>query len=481
MCGTMYGSGEVQEITGLSDAEYEWSDNNFLMDELQDGAAKVKSRTLVTFSKDLQFMVCRSNISTNSTPEYVIESFPVSESGIYQIVGISSSGTEYKKYRYTLAELGISSNENIKDIALGCAGLNGNSKECLLIILTDLHTHFYTYHLSDNGVIGRVYETETNVIENYMTDPLDGTSYIYTSNQTPNIFYTIDYSRNITDNNYYIIKHTLTMLPNSQPYLVSDNGNLFKRDSISFNRQNCGTYITQDDRFLVVNVSPGSSSSYIGALIKINGETHAADSFYSLNSQYNANVILNNYNILIRISATKMEMYNISYNENNEISTLNLIKEININLSGGNNRVYDFNVLTLDNSRIVIITALKQGSSSEKNFNLTIFDVDTILNTINGETITPIQVIPFIQTNEPIGMYSDISGANIKVPTSENRLKGFYTAVDAGNLIGVIYQGKTFLKVTPEVLSAVSGDVKNGKTFIGSSGAVEIGTLEVNG
>ena len=335
--------------------------------------------------------------------------------------------------------------------------------------------------VSDNGVIGRVYETETNVIENYMTDPLDGSPYIYTSNQTPNIFYTIDYSINITDNNYYIIKHTLTMLPNSQPYLVSDNGNLFKRDSISFNRQNCGTYITQDDRFLVVNVSPGSSSSYIGALIKINGETHAADSFYSLNSQYNANVILNNYNILIRISATKMEMYNISYNENNEISTLNLIKEININLSGGNNRVYDFNVLTLDNSRIVIITALKQGSSSEKNFNLTIFDVDTILNTINGETITPIQEIPFIQTNEPIGMYSDISGANIKVPTSENRLKGFYTAVDAGNLIGVIYQGKTFLKVTPEVLSAVSGDVKNGKTFIGSSGAVEIGTLEVNG
>lgn len=272
----MYGSGEVEEITGLSSAAYEYSDNNFLMDELDDGSPKVKSRSLVTFSKDLRFMVCLSDISTTSTPEYVIESFPVSESGIYIMADISTTeGIKYRKYRYTLEELGIGSDETIREIALGCAGLFGRPNNCLLIIATNLHTHFYTYHLSDNGQIGRVYETETDVIENFVTDAIDGSYtgiHAYTSNQVPNIFYTVRATYGIGDYRYYFAKNTLTRLANSGFYLSKEESEGYTSDTIGLYRQNYGTYITKDDRFIIGN--RGGFTSYRGFIAQINNENH---------------------------------------------------------------------------------------------------------------------------------------------------------------------------------------------------------------
>ena len=269
LVGTMYGSGEVEEITGLSSAAYEYSDNNFLMDELDDGSTQVISRYLVTFSKDLRFMVCYSTLSGN---ERVIESFPVSENGIYIMADITTEGVKYRKYRYTLEELGISSDEVIRDIALGCAGLFGRPNNCLLIIVTTLHTHFYTYHLSDNGQIGRVYETETDVIENFVTDAIDGFPYLYTSNQVPHIFYTVRNIVHTGDYTYYFAKNTLTRLANSGFYLSKEESSFGRTDFVQLCRQNFGTYITQDDRFIVG--TPGGFTSYPGFIAQINNENN---------------------------------------------------------------------------------------------------------------------------------------------------------------------------------------------------------------
>lgn len=55
------------------------------------------------------------------------------------------------------------------------------------------------------------------------------------------------------------------------------------------------------------------------------------------------------------------------------------------------------------------------------------------------------------------------------------------STTDESNLLGIEYKGQFFTQIKPELLSAGGADVRAGKTFIGWSGVVETGTLEVEG
>ena len=93
-------------------------------------------------------------------------------------------------------------------------------------------------------------------------------------------------------------------------------------------------------------------------------------------------------------------------------------------------------------------------------------DEDTIVadNELDIETTTSLDAI----TSENL----DLS----KIVFNNFRQVSFQTDIE--NIIGVKYKNKIFY-ATKNELTATTGDVKTGKTFIGQSGTVETGTMEV--
>ena len=196
--------------------------------------------------------------------------------------------------------------------------------------------------------------------------------------------------------------------------------------------------------------------------------------------RYATYVILNNYNIMLTASGRRIYLHNIGFNSEGIVSSIEQTKSLLVQYENGNIDSFShLYALTLDNSKIAIYVFHEGGSRVDSDHTIAIFNIADIINGEDNSTITPIQEISIPSSVDAI--FSDTSGANIKVLIGSTTLKGLTVASDSENIIGVKYMGKTFLKVTPEMLSATSGDVRSGKTFIGSSGAIEIGTLEVNG
>lgn len=216
LTGTMHDT-EIEEFYGVN------TDGALLSEQKIIGTLdtitgdRIIDREFMTFSKNLDYCVSLAyinNVTDSTNDENVtkyIESYKV-DNGL-QVIGGDDS---YKKYRYTFEELGIGTNETILDIALGAPGLMTYSNRCLLVILTyrvtppesgsqythEYVAHLYTYNLEENGAIGKMFDTQKYVIDNYekvIYSFTNGASYyistykgrIATFNLDPNQFYIV--------------------------------------------------------------------------------------------------------------------------------------------------------------------------------------------------------------------------------------------------------------------------------------------------
>lgn len=177
MTGTLQNI-DVEEIYGVNPVEPIKKLLTYIDSKDDVTGDTIVEKEFVTFSTNLDYCVCLitvNNVTTSTTDENAIKyiySYPIDENGLY-ITGDSNGN--YKKYRYTLNELGIEDDETIADIRFSIPGANGRSKESYLYILTTvgrtkIKLHIYTYHLSENGVIGKMYEEETASIEHYVEE-----------------------------------------------------------------------------------------------------------------------------------------------------------------------------------------------------------------------------------------------------------------------------------------------------------------------
>ena len=172
---------EIEEIYGTVDNEpYNIRNLNLAYGEPPDGAEKIKSRKFITFTKDGNY--CVSVGFGEDTNKQYIESFLNTEQGFtYQASSTQEGNTVYKKYRYTFEELGLTDDEGnigeIQDIAFSEPGFDSNTSKCILGILyyvqdpensniKKYYIRLLTYHMSDNGVIGKSYDTEFGIIDN---------------------------------------------------------------------------------------------------------------------------------------------------------------------------------------------------------------------------------------------------------------------------------------------------------------------------
>lgn len=161
----------VQEIYAPANETYVVTPMTSKLTIEPDGT-EVSGRTILAYSKNLDYCVSKVKLKNDSAT--YIESNMIASSGL--IIQASTGNDDniiYKKHRYSYEELGIENTETIRCATLGFPGLNNSETKCLLLIVTtgydaNVRIHFYTYHLTENGVIGKMYESEKNVIFNYI-------------------------------------------------------------------------------------------------------------------------------------------------------------------------------------------------------------------------------------------------------------------------------------------------------------------------
>lgn len=173
---------EVEEIYGTVVYEnYDVNSADILLGRPPDGSEKINilGRQIFTLSKDGNY--CVSYVVGADTNTKYIESFPVNDNGLYYnaSAGATTDNIIYKKYRYTFEDLGLYGDyeeiaTDILDICFGAPGFGGVTTKCILAITYKakvdadnygVYVKFITYHLSDNGIIGRAYDYETDYID----------------------------------------------------------------------------------------------------------------------------------------------------------------------------------------------------------------------------------------------------------------------------------------------------------------------------
>ena len=162
----------LEEIYGIADEPFDADMMSFATNEPPDGASAINKIQGLCFSQDGNYCV---RWGTTKDDTKVVESFAINENGLYYHAtkGATTEDITYKKYRYTWEELGLVSSDgtvasSIIDIAFGCGGFNSYSWKGTLAIIyeakvadeTHRYLKFITYHLTNEGIIGKAYDNE---------------------------------------------------------------------------------------------------------------------------------------------------------------------------------------------------------------------------------------------------------------------------------------------------------------------------------
>lgn len=155
---------DVEEIHGINTNKIDVDTNPSNMDKdyvTGESVSNEVNADSITYSEDLRYL---ARIEYLNNIQY-ISSYALGKNGI----GVIHSGNEYKKYRYSKSELGISENENIKTLKISPAF---DTEEAYLFVTTEEgvtagdtieynnYLYIFSYHLRENGVIGKEYNNQ---------------------------------------------------------------------------------------------------------------------------------------------------------------------------------------------------------------------------------------------------------------------------------------------------------------------------------
>lgn len=487
LIGTMQSS--VEEIYGVSSDPYTVKDLHGLLTNYSDGT-KVKSRTLLAFTKDNTYCVSLVNLEGDSN-QY-IESLKVGEDGFYTQSTANGQGEVTPlKYRYTMEDLGIGENEQIQSICLGKSGFEDEEKRCLLAISTyvdigeggttkdrTIKVHFYTYNAFDNGTIGKLKETEKIGVDNFIHEITVSAKYALSSLIISANLKSDEFVLQIA-NNGDLTAYNLrfTFLPGIDssliPHIYENEYDTFEGEIFS------KAYITDDDKYIIC-ADQYNYGNVDGMLYKLNTE--------------------NNYNIVKHKALTfkgrafVIDDYLFSFGSGYNPLRVEVLK-INEDLSFEDEKVIS---LKLADNAANNVSSARYDSLNKKLF-VVAYNRNTIgadLGVFNTDGITELPDQSILEAEQVSGLiYGNDGGSNVYegndvlVPDTnytnilcygKEYLTRISNSVDVENIIGVIYKGKKFYSIKQGDLSAGGSDVKAGKTFIGYMGEIETGTLEVS-
>lgn len=507
LIGTMQSS--VEEIYGISSDPYTVEKLHGLLTNynIDNGTTDGErtSRTLLAFTKDNSYCVSLVNLKGDSN-QY-IESLAVGEDGMYIQGTINASGeTNLLKYRYTKEELGIEEEEKINCIALGKGGLDGDEKKCLLAIATVIdkdtgdnnysHTykvHFYTYHISDNGQIGKINENENIYVDNLIySKTINSTANFttYVSVASANLQYDEFIVSAVYDKGYSATHLNAQML-HFRPIPI-ETGSIIAFDygeKMLTNREapyittNTDFRFTDDDKFVLNNIKNKYDKGIPFYSISTEKNVYAIVGYRKTNLKNDFFIIGDYYLQTKQNSESKLEMSQILSTQGEISIDINNAKTITLKFEDKNINEVSCYLYDSLNKKLFVI-----GTTSTKLTYLGIFNADGITDLPDQSILEAEQVTEMLYANDTKDDYynncndvlvPDTNYTNI-LSYGKEYLARISNSVDVENIIGVIYKGKKFYSIKQGDLSAGGSDVKAGKTFIGYMGEIETGTLEVS-
>ena len=520
LIGTMTNN-DVEEVYGTVDEAYDVNTAELLLGTPPNGAEKLKNgRKIFRTSKDGNY--CVSYVTGADTNTKYIESFPINNNGLYYSAsaGDTSSGVIYKKYRYTFEELGLYGDYGepaieVTDMCFGAPGFGGVSNKCILAIAylaketadnNAVYIKFLTYHLSDNGIIGKAYEYETDYIDltykftkKYYND--DNTAaYIASSNTNYNEFWFL-LKGGIGGSSWYpaIAKGVINAISVSNDeygyavtVTVSDFGNSKSNNEYIRDMKliNSGRYcIIHEYINWYTNICIFDTENYMDGILF---------SYSNLTDLIEINGSI--YGIEVTKDDTKIKMVLYNFTEEFKISNATKVKTIYFTHNIGSYTLITMYIgyATADNKNLIMLLGGQRQQTIYDielyNSKIFVLDINTILTAEDETTIDVKQSIScpeFNYISSTIGRYINATGntndtrIQITVPYStiedkDKFMKTLLTTEDTENIIAIKYKNQYFSKVQPQLLSAGGPDVRAGKTFIGWMGYPETGTMEVN-
>lgn len=498
----------VEELYDISDNPYTIELLSSLLSKDPNSDIRVTSRSNMAFSKENDYCVSVTQLSTGDGKQY-IESNPVGENGLYILASSNMQGEiTYKKWRYSKEELGINDDETIQNVAIGKAGLMGRDKQALLAIATFNSTtnmvrvHFYTYHLEDNGAIGRMSDNETNIVQNliYEYKPAfyeynGGTRYYYPTVclAAANIRYdtflvTTQSGRDLSETLYTdakLLRFEIYPSGNENTFIIVDNGLEYSELKPSYPASPVAYEFTNNDKYVYpigYNMANGS------VFYEINTE---GANYTVLNkgiTVYNS-VIINNKMLEFTYNPSKTNaviyVYDIVQQYGDVIKVDKTKKNtITLNFEEKTETVQTCNIgYDEQNNRVIVIT--KSSSSGSTVRYIEIYDLADIINDITSSIdertveVTSLQSY-MISSKALIVKNINTSGTNILVVggSTDTTFIKILNSADASNIVAVIYKGQKFYRHKEGQLTAGGGDVRKGKTYIGWMGYPETGTAE---
>ena len=464
LIGTMTNT-EVEEIYGLSADGASIKNFNSYLTRDPELNKKLNSGS-VFFSKNLDYAI---TTQTDEDGNKYIYSLPVGQDGVYVMASTSMGGeTTYKKYRYTDQELFGGVEGTILEMAIGAGGVDGDPKKCYLYIIRKegdkQYLYVKTYHLRENGVIGREYAGEETIDLKYvlnLKDRENAVIRIIPCNLSIEKFFIIY----VKDSYIYkdAIGIILCKLYNNNVLFGTEKLHQFSDSNVNINYID----IAQNDKYIFNT----SNVSYTTPFIKI-----ATDSDYSTSTGYGTANRMFSYNTQKDIFASINTIYTnrleiLKINKMNDVTNSNnIVKTINLATVSGSTDIKFLKAYVYD----TFIAVIGRTNSSPFTYRVYIYlkKIDEIADgeTINADNEFDIQTTTSssLVTKEDFDLSKIIYNSNLKI--------AFQTDID--NIIGVKYKNKIFYAINNE-LTATSSDVKIGKTFVGQNGTVEKGIMEV--
>ena len=518
LIGTLQPNEDVTEIYGLND---EYGFNTFSRSVGTDPITndQITDRSHICFSKDGRYSVSLTTLNSNTK---YIESLAVNTTlssgslcGLYIQTMINDEGeTVAKKYRYSLEELGLEGKE-VVDIALGSPGLDGDDEKCLLIILTKhtetvnetntkyIQAHLYTYHLNENGVIGKMYDSERNVISNLTNTFYSSTSgnaaysHIATFNNRYNEFFILSRAGYTSGRRYAVFACKLTFSPNGSNEDVTwnlsttrYNSNNFGGESDSSMQQEMILRITPDDKYITCMyknyLNLPDSFPVVG--VDISGSSYVPDYIGYVSVNHSMVIKISNSNYLFYGTSTGTDSLHLA--EIREESELDFVydsikneKNIKINLDG--KKIVD--MLLTNNDEQLVVIACSKGNRYYGDGKVFIFNTQELINAAGTEAVVE-SVANYqlalssseIMDDVPYTLHSNQNGSNVyAIGINSNFSSGLISrGENPQDIIGITYKGKNYYSIPSQLLTAGGGDVRAGKTYIGWMGYPETGTAE---
>ena len=387
---------------------------------------------------------------------------------------VSGDNEPTEKTVFSFTELGLDPDTDISGIAVGIDGFQGKSSHRCLCISQGSKLHIYDYNAASNYIgkdprdtidyVGH-WEVDFPYTE-FTTSKPDSQGLISMpacANHNPDVCAVI--LANYTDNSNQ--RYMVLLKPNTYTENGAKKGRVYKQYSSAFQVSPSILRFSVNDNYILGSQGDTNLSNQPCALI-----AGIDTANYNFSSSSDIWINASESPVVIYENDTKCifngSLYNIA--KVNGVPTLTPISSVKVAP-----QEHHAGFVSIDNKYYISTKQYKPNMIMPFATLIQIFKIDEA-----AQSAWP--VIQTLVAPEPKDLYVNATMFNVEVTQGfsigQNDLYRYSRGIDTTKLCAIKYKGSYWYPTLAEVLTASQSDVRTGKTFIGTMGYPETGTME---